>query len=459
MVRRLTALFAIVAAVSVLLLAVGVVSFAGLTRQSVAEARLSEDLEEVASLLDSETQTPRRAGRLRALGGIDSFDLVAIDGNGGVSLIIGGQNELSLPSLDAAEVETLRREGFVPLDTETITDNGEPLNADVAGLQSVRLLSDSFPNREVAVFGVSEAELLSPQLFGWFVFSFLAAVSLAGLIGWLMAKRIAKPILQIEQATADIAAGQFNNKLELSGPPELVALGGSVNQMTDRLQQSKEADRQFLLSISHDLKTPLTVVKGYAEALSSGANVNRVEIGRKIGAHSQRLEAMVTDILDLAKLGSNRFQFNPARYDLGAQVRELNDGWELLAEERGINLVTMHSDAVLIEADPVRVAQILDNLVGNALKFARSEIQVSISNSSSRVEVRVADDGPGIKPENVSKVFDSYYSLSADGDSAGAGSGLGLAVSKQLAVKMGGSLEVESTTTSGSTMLMALQIV
>ncbi len=459
MVRRLTALFAIVAAVSVLLLAVGVVSFAGLTRQSTAEAQLSEDLSEVASLLDSDSQTPRRAGRLRSLGGIDSFDLVVVDGGGQVTLLIGQQNELRVPALDTNQIEALQNEGFVSLDPDMITDRGEPLEADVAGLQSVTVLSESVPNGDVAVFGVSDAELLSPQLFGWFVFSFLAAVSLAALIGWLMAKRIAEPILRIEQATADIAAGQFNNKLELSGPPELVSLGGSVNQMTDRLQQSKEADRQFLLSVSHDLKTPLTVVKGYAEALSSGADVDRVEIGNKIGAHSQRLEAMVTDILDLAKLGSNRFQFNPAHYDIAAQIRDLNDGWQLLAAEKDLVLVVDAPQSYSIEADPIRVAQVLDNLIGNALKFARNQIRIAVTSTGSVVEVRVEDDGPGIRPENVSKVFDSYYSLSADGDSVNGGSGLGLAVSKQLAVKMSGSLEVASTTTSGSTMLLTLQMV
>lgn len=459
MVRRLTGLFAIVAAVSVLLLAVGVVSLAGFTRQETAESRLSEELSEVASLLDSNAQTPRRAGRLRALGGLDSFDLVAIDNGGDVTLLTGPQNDLVIPSLTEQQQETLIGEGFVSLDVTTITDGGETLSDDVAGLQSVSVLSDSVSNGNIAIFGSSQVELLSRELFGWFIFSFVVAVLLAALIGWLMARRIARPILKIEQATADIASGQFNNKLELSGPPELVSLGTSVNQMTDRLQQSKEADRQFLLSVSHDLKTPLTVVKGYAEVLSSGADIDRIEIGNKIGAHSQRLETMVTDILDLAKLGSNRFAFDLARYDLGNQIRELDDGWQLLAVEHGIALNVSSSGNCFVEADPVRIAQIMDNLVSNALKFARSKVDVVIQRDAGRVDVEVVDDGPGIKPENIGKVFDSYYSLSADGDSLNQGSGLGLAVAKQLALKMGGSLEVKSSTSSGSTMLMTLQTV
>ena len=193
--------------------------------------------------------------------------------------------------------------------------------------------------------------------------------------------------------------------------------------------------------------------------MSSGVDVDRVEIGQKIVRHSQRLETMVTDILDLAKLGSNRFQFNIASYDLSSQLRELSDGWKLLGNEVGIQLEVAAPVNAQVTADPVRVAQILDNLVGNALKFARARIAVSLVSDGSWINVRVADDGPGIKPENVERVFDSYYSLSAHGDSSASGSGLGLAVAKQLATRMGGSLQVESTTSSGSTMLLLLQIV
>ncbi len=315
---------------------------------------------------------------------------------------------------------------------------------------------DGIGTQTPGLMATKDVETVSGQARSWFILSALFVLALAVIAAWWLARRLTRPIMAIEQATADIAAGEFEVQIETSGNDELAQLGRSVNQMASDLQRSKALDQQFLMSVSHDLRTPLTAISGYAEALRDGAARDPVHVGEVIGNQADRLERLVGDLLDLARLDANRFALHPRPVDVTVIAGRNAAGLQPTAEQAGVELAVVSTGSVEAWADPDRLAQCIGNLADNALKFARSSVVVTVTDTGRGAVVTVADDGPGIGPEDLPHIFDRLYTGAQQPARAENATGLGLAIVRELVTAMGGSVSVESEPGLGTTMALRL---
>jgi signal transduction histidine kinase len=297
---------------------------------------------------------------------------------------------------------------------------------------------------------------------GWFLIAALVTLALGVLIAWLLGRRLARPLREAEEATRRIAAGDLSTRLPVPpGPPgdELDSLRRSINAMAEELERSRGLERQFLLSVSHDLRTPLTSIRGYAEAIADGATPDAASAGGIILAESRRLERLVRDLLDLAKLEARRFSLDLESVDLADVAIGTADGFRPEAEEASITIELAGTDTpAIVSGDPDRLAQVAANLVENALKFATSRLRLSVSSSGGWARLDVTDDGPGIAPDDLPHVFERLYVSRRQPQRKEAGSGLGLAIVRELVTAMGGQVEAVATPGPGACLSVLLPL-
>lgn len=285
----------------------------------------------------------------------------------------------------------------------------------------------------------------------------------AGVAAWL-ARRLTRPIREIERAAGQLAAGDLAGRADV--PPgtdaDLAALGRTLNTMAAQIEESRGSQRAFLLSISHDLRTPLTSIRGYAEALADGTLDDADLDARKraatvIGGEARRLERLVRDLLDLSRLDSREFSLSPRSCDASEVVRDAALAFAQQAQELGLDLHVLPGPSVPARVDSDRLGQIVANLVENALKYANSIVEVSIELHDRQLVVIVTDDGPGIAADDLTKVFTRLYTARAT-PGREVGTGLGLAIVQELASTMGGEAAVETPATGGARIVVSLPV-
>jgi len=269
----------------------------------------------------------------------------------------------------------------------------------------------------------------------------LAGVVFAAAVSLLVARSIARPIRRVAAATRALAAGQRQDPLPTGGTTELASLAEAFNQMTAQLAASREAERNFLLSVSHELKTPLTAIRGYSEGLADGAFESE-DAARVISLEARRLERLVRDLLDLARMNRSEFSVRREPVDLAEVAREAVRRHETRAREFDVALVAEGEDT-WVEADSDRVLQVASNLIENALRETPAGGAVTVR-AEAPGRLVVADTGPGIPPEDVPRAFERFYLYDKIGKDRPVGSGLGLAIVRQLVTAMGGNVGVES---------------
>jgi two-component system sensor histidine kinase BaeS len=277
------------------------------------------------------------------------------------------------------------------------------------------------------------------------------ALLAAALVSAFLARRMTRPIAAMEGAANRIAEGDLSARVSTDGlrDDELGGLTRSFNAMAAELETARGHERTFLLSVSHDLRTPLTSIRGYAEALGDGTASepgDRERAARVIVTEAGRLERLVADLLDLARLDSHEFSLTPRPVDARDVVATSVAGFQPAARDYGIALTVTPGPPVPADLDPERLAQIVANLVENALKYASSFVSVDVERTGPGVTLRVADDGPGIPPQERTRVFERLYTARPAAGRA-VGTGIGLAIVHELAHAMGGTAMCEADPT------------
>ncbi len=288
------------------------------------------------------------------------------------------------------------------------------------------------------------------------------ALALAIAVAVVVSRRISRPLEEAVATTGRIARGDLTARVpdETGRFPELTSLTSSINAMAEALASARTGERQFLLSVSHDLRTPLTSILGYAEAIGDGAARDAGAAAGIIAAEARRLERLVGDLLELARLDSRQFSLHLATVDVAELVRVAAEGFRPSVEEAGLVLLVPIPPGGGAQAmvDPDRLGQVLGNLVENAYKYAASTVRVWAGLSGSDVAVTVDDDGPGIEPAEQSRVFDRFVQARRGPPPRHAGTGLGLAIVAELVAAMGGGLRVTSPTQPGGGTRMEVRL-
>jgi signal transduction histidine kinase len=279
-----------------------------------------------------------------------------------------------------------------------------------------------------------------------------------------LARRITSPLVEAEEATRLIAAGDLSVRVPTNAraSDELSSLSESINAMAATLERLRGGERQFLMSVSHDLRTPLTSIRGFAEALADGTTTDTARAADVIAAEARRLERLVRDLLDLAKLDANRFSLDLRAVDLVEVVVDTAEGFVPSSDRLGLTVIVGDPVALgpgglpvewsapvpQVAADPDRLAQVVANLVENAMKYADRTIEVGTwfrlaPGGIATAQVTVDDDGPGIPAEDLPRVFERLWTGPRD-QGRQVGSGLGLTIVAELVAAMGGTITAES---------------
>jgi signal transduction histidine kinase len=269
------------------------------------------------------------------------------------------------------------------------------------------------------------------------------------ILAWYLSRRIADPVLALAKAADQVAEGRYDVEVPAAGSDEVGHLAERFKQMASRLAEAEVQERNFLMSVSHELRTPLTAIRGHAEALREGLvedPESRAASLDVISAEADRLERLVGDVLDLAKLDAHRFTLLKEEVDMGRLVDEVYAAFGEEARRRGIDYEYDAAGGPVIVTDGDRVFQIVSNLVSNAFRWTPDggRVSLALGQDNGRVSVSVADTGPGIKPSERERIFRPFWSRD------GAGTGLGLAIARELAVALGGRIELESEPGEGS---------
>jgi len=270
----------------------------------------------------------------------------------------------------------------------------------------------------------------------------LASLAVAAAVAIWLARRFAAPLTTAVAATGRLAAGDLEARVPVSAHdvPELGELAAAINALAESLARARAQQRQFLLTVSHDLRTPLTSIRGYAEAVADGTTDDVPGALAVIDGEARRLERLVRDLLDLAQLDARRLSLQSEHLDASAVAAEATEGFGPSAQA-GLLVLTLDAQGPApVVADAGRLRQILSNLIENALKFAASAVTVGVHADGGRVTLTVADDGPGIPADDLPHVFEPHYSA----DRSGRGTGLGLAIVAELASAMGGGSRARS---------------
>src|SRR5438270_5678103 len=292
----------------------------------------------------------------------------------------------------------------------------------------------------------------------WLLLASGLALAVAAAVAANLGRRLTRPLREAQAPTRRIAEGDLAARVpEAPGNDELAALSRSINAMAAALERSRGLERQFLLAVSHDLRTPLTSIRGYAEALTE-RKAKPAQAAAVILGEARRLERLVGDLLELAKLDARRFSLDMRAIDVCEVINDTAEGFRPAAEAAGVRLTVDAPGraALMADADPDRLAQVVANLIENALDFAARRITVGTGRAGDLVELWVEDDGPGIEPDDIPHVFDRFYTVSRAAKRR-VGSGLGLAIVHELVDAVGGTVRAESSAEGGARLVVALR--
>ena len=267
-------------------------------------------------------------------------------------------------------------------------------------------------------------------------------------LGWYFSRRLVRPVLVLSHAADEVAGGNYDVSVPRRAPGEIGHLADRFGEMTDRLAEAEARERNFLMSVSHELRTPLTAIRGHVSALREGVVDDPELVGHSLDVvqgETHRLERLVGDILDLAKLDAHRFTVLREEVDMEQLVERAYETFAEEARERSIDYRVDVRATPVIVSDGDRVLQIVDNLLSNAFRATPDggRIQLELAQENGTVQVAVEDTGPGIPAEHRERLFRPFVS-------GGGGTGLGLTIAKELSNALGGRIDLRSVVGRGS---------
>jgi signal transduction histidine kinase len=302
----------------------------------------------------------------------------------------------------------------------------------------------------------------------------LAALGVAVIVSATLARRFTTPLRRLTEASRDLAEGDLARRVPAdalgSGSVELTELALQFNAMAERLQGSvdtirrdRDRSREFLADVSHELRTPIAALRTFNELLVEGAGsdpTTRSEFLEASRAQLERLDWLAQNLLELSKLDSGLVLLDLRPDDVRSAVEQAIEQATPAARRRGVELsVDLPKEPIRVRHDPVRIGQVVTNLVGNALKFTPRGGTVKVSVRGTReggARIEVADTGVGIDPAELPRIFERFFRGSRASEARGSGSGLGLAIVRSIVEMHGGTVDVESRLGEGSTFTVTL---
>ncbi|TVR23767.1 MAG: sensor histidine kinase [Anaerolineaceae bacterium] len=266
----------------------------------------------------------------------------------------------------------------------------------------------------------------------------------AAALAYLSSQYIARPLQSLSEAAQAIAGGDLTHRVPVIGPQETQTLAEAFNDMSDEVRKTQQAQSDFLTNVSHDLKTPLTSIQGYSQSIIDGVKPPH-EAAAVIHSESLRLSRMVERLIDLVRMQAGEFQLNLTTLNLSKIAEAVGERLRVVAAEKDIALTIVAPPVPSVRGDGDRLVQVLDNLIGNAIKYIDEggEIYVETREMPDGVQLIVTDNGEGISSEDMERIFERFYRIDPARQSKH-GVGLGLSITREIVHLHGGTIDVQS---------------
>jgi two-component system, OmpR family, sensor kinase len=369
----------------------------------------------------------------------------------GTVLESSGDTVSVAPMVSSAVIADAERTGVAQILTVS-PDNGERFRVLVVtlpGSDRLALVGTSTENADASVQRLILVMLLSGPL----------ALLAAGAAGWLLASRALAPVAKMTATAAGISIDALDERVPVpASNDEIAGLAVTLNGMLSRLESGVRAKRRLVADASHELQTPIAVMRTELDvSLASGTlPPSAVEVLESAREETDHMARIVRNLLTLARFDEGTLRLLRQTIDLQALSREVVDSLSTLARERSVT-VTMLGDVARASADPEYLRVAVVNLVENAIKYsgAGRSVVVETRRGGDTVSLAVSDNGPGIPPDALPRIFDRFYRVDRS-RAQESGSGLGLAISREIIEAHGGHLQVESDVSTGSRFTLTL---
>ena len=310
---------------------------------------------------------------------------------------------------------------------------------------------------------IKQVEAATVQTQEQIVLALVLGVIAALVAGALLARWVSRPLVETARTARSMAAGERGLRVSRHSPSEVADVGDALAALDTALATSESRQREFLLSISHELRTPITAVRGYAEAIADGmiGPDELAGVGRTLVAETERLDHFVSDLLELARLDSDDFSITPGPVDVAQLLAQVRRAWIARSGQLGVEIaVETAGQLPRITSDARRLRQILDGLVENALRVAPTGTAVTLFArlDEQRMLLQVRDAGPGLDAADQAVAFDRGVLRDRYRDIRPVGTGLGLSIATRLSERLGATIRVTSSAATGTVFTVALPI-
>ncbi len=335
----------------------------------------------------------------------------------------------------------------VPRDfVETVVESGKPFRkkSDFGGAYDTDVFTVGVPVRyNGSIVGAMFFNIYMPLLrktlmglFSAFLIAIFCSMAVAFVLVYIQAKRISKPIREINNAARDIAAGNFSHRVAVSSCDEVGQLASSFNFMADSIEETEKTRSRFVSDVSHELRTPMTSITGFVEGILDGTvpEEKRDYYLNIVLEESVRLTKLVNDLLDMSKMASSEYKLNITEFDINELIRICIIGLSNKLEEKNLDLnIDFAEDSLKVMADHDAIMRVVINLLDNAIKFSYSNTTIGIKTwvDGNKVNIRVGNFGAGISREDLSNVFKRFYKTDKSRNNK-SGAGLGLSFVKDI---------------------------
>lgn len=294
------------------------------------------------------------------------------------------------------------------------------------------------------------------------VYGALIGAVIALLLGIVLSRTITRPIRELTQATQAISEGDLTQQVRVRTNDELGELAQAFNKMSAELARSINTRKQMTADIAHELRTPLSLILGHAEAVHDGVLPSTKENFEIIREEAARLDHLVEDLRTLSLADAGELTFNPQSVQPGKLLEEAANLYQVQAQKKNIKLdLDIAPSLPALELDPGRMTQVITNILDNALRHTpeNGRISLSATQENDKVKIAIQDSGPGLSPEDLKRIFDRFYRADSSRQRDGAvpgGSGLGLAIARSIVRLHNGQLSAESEPGGGLRVIISL---